>query len=1112
MMDQKKKSGRVPRWLTAGLVFWFFAAFCDGTSPIANAQVQLSPIHDFVYSANGSAASGSILVSWPAFTTISGQTVPKGTTSVTLATGGRLDLSLAPNTGATPAGTYYTVIYHLDDGSTSREYWSVPLSSSPLTLGSVRTSTLPSSVAMQTASKQYVDQAISRAALGELPQDVSAYVLKSGDTMSGPLTLPSDPSSALQATTKSYVDASTGAVQAGLAQKLSKSPQSTQTVIQPAGTQLEVNNLNGDLYAKQYQSQGGNDGIANALTSRDCSAGCSVVAEPTYTGIEDFTLQANRSHLTDRRGGALNESFFNPHNPQQSRVQGQTINLFETESAQSNLATSHNSMEVEGLTVNLNALGGGNNVYPQNSQSPIPYFKTTYGATQTEGYNTTQGQHVLDNHKQNCYAVGDCLLGSQYLFSSGGYRDNSDEGTHPFDIQIAEHTSLFSGTCSTGCTVGSTQLQVAATSDPGTQGDGRFLIDKAPAKTISSGSLISGSISGPHASVQFSGSAFPVSTFFFLDSTAPAQSNTIAPGTVTVTIRTSSIPAGYSTNTASAPAANGIACIADSYGGSAPDDFETANYSIVDGTHIKLTLLKPHNSGATVAMGGLCGYGIEQTIDTVGKLRQVFPVIGSMSSTSLYYSGLNTKVLGFTNSTSGYANVQGSISTLQRSGNVVTVTVSGPLPVNVNGLSMTVAGVSDASFNGIFNVTTIASNQFTYTQAGANSSSTGGTISLVTGNYALYPMAEVISVFNASTKAVDGFMGLAPNNVSWAQGDPVEQPHYFQSAVAADTTYVTQYLPRPTQPQNAGISYNGVTGAYLQGWVIRNNTPPNTYYGNGGTHLAPDQAIGIQGPWLNAMDIQAGENSGIVMRCNSHGCNRWDSSYNLFALQSSAYYDYLNFAPSTSTLTFNMRGTQYSISPTSLTAGTINAGTVNATRINGLQTATSSAVGGVTLGPSATSAALANVASTGNASDLVGLARSATVDTTNAANITSGTLDPARFPPGSLGGTCASNVAFTATPTFTMNCSNQTFHIPLIGNVTGETFTGLSSGQRITLIFQTGSTPGYTIQWSSSVHGGFLTSSTSSAASYTQAGKYFVQQLVVDTDGVTLLNPGAINE
>jgi len=93
-----------------------------------------------------------------------------------------------------------------------------------------------------------------------------------------------------------------------------------------------------------------------------------------------------------------------------------------------------------------------------------------------------------------------------------------------------------------------------------------------------------------------------------------------------------------------------------------------------------------------------------------------------------------------------------------------------------------------------------------------------------------------------------------------------------------------------------------------------------------------------------------------------------------------------------------------------------------------------------------------------------------------------------------------------------VTCANQTFHMPLTGNVSSESFTGLSAGQHITLVFQVGSTAGFTVAWSSQVHGGFVTSSTNGAAGYTQAGKYLVQQLVVDTDGTTLLNPGAVNE
>ncbi len=63
---------------------------------------------------------------------------------------------------------------------------------------------------MQTVSKTYVDTAIAAAELGH-PLDASTpYVMKTGDTMTGPLILPGDPVTPLQAADKNYVDAQSG--------------------------------------------------------------------------------------------------------------------------------------------------------------------------------------------------------------------------------------------------------------------------------------------------------------------------------------------------------------------------------------------------------------------------------------------------------------------------------------------------------------------------------------------------------------------------------------------------------------------------------------------------------------------------------------------------------------------------------------------------------------------------------------------------------------------------------------------------------------------------------------------------------------------------------------
>ena len=194
-----------------------------------------------------------------------------------------------------------------------------------------------------------------------------------------------------------------------------------------------------------------------------------------------------------------------------------------------------------------------------------------------------------------------------------------------------------------------------------------------------------------------------------------------------------------------------------------------APYTVVDGTHLQMALNKPHQSLATLAFGGLCGYGLSRPLTPPATSVSSSLWWGSNSATSLYYAGGTTPVVGMMNQTSGYINVSASIASAARSGNVVTVTTTGNLPENINGLTATVAGVADSSYNGSFIVTTTGLNSFTFAQIGANSSSSGGTVAVLSGGFALYPMAEVLSVFDPATKTVDGQMTLAPNSV------PLEQ-------------------------------------------------------------------------------------------------------------------------------------------------------------------------------------------------------------------------------------------------------------------------------------------------------------------------------------------------
>jgi hypothetical protein len=904
------------------------------------AQVATTQVADTIYHADGTVATGTVLISWPAFTTSNGDSVPGGSTSAVIAAGGALSVQLIPNAGSTPIGSYYTAVFHLDDSSVSRQYWVVPVSLAAVKISTIESAVLPTTVAMQTVSKSYVDTAIAAAVTGH-PLDSTPYVLKAGDTMTGPLVLPADPVSATQAADKNYVDESFAATTSGLGQKVSTLPSTTQVVVQPAGTQLDVNDLNGVEYASQYVNGRGSNGIANALAGPGCTNGCEVQAEQDYSNESYSTASFNsQTHLKDARGGRQVDSYKNPLDVVNHGLStAQTIDDVSTQSEASLLQQTGNHIPgAMGVVITQEGLAGGSNLFPESIDSPVPYFKMGYSALTVNGTYNTQGQHVLVPEQSNCFGVGDCLAGSRFIYASGGFRDSADEGAHLFDLQAYEDSRVFVGTCTSGCTTGSTTVMIAQNSGGGTQGDGRFLIDTNPAKTITSAStggvIVGGTNGGPHAVAQFSGTNLPLSVFLSTGQVIPSQANNMAPGVVTLAIATSGMPTGYAASTAAISASSGLACVVDQIASYAPHNYEMAPYTIVDATHLQMTLSKPHQIMATLAFGGLCGYGLEQTVDTANGIRQLFPVVGAYSATGLYYAGGLTPVVGVMNSTSGFVNLSAVIASASRTGNVVTMTTTGNVP-NVSGLSVTIAGVADSSYNGNYGVTTTGGNTFTYAQSGANSSSTGGSISILTGGFVLYPMAEVLSVFDQAAESVDGQMTLAPNNVAWAANDPVEEPHYYQENVAADTEYVGQTVPRPLTAERAGLQYQQNNGPGLTGWSIANAAPTQNYLGYGGTHSVPTAAYEALGIWQRTMNLTAGEQAVFTVNCNLHGCGNWNSGYNLFELASSVGGDIVSYSPTLSSLTVNMRGTPYSFGPQAFTAGTVDAGTLNATTING---------------------------------------------------------------------------------------------------------------------------------------------------------------------------------
>ena len=213
MLDGRRRpEGRLFFGLvTVLLVWWGVLATTGALVGTANAAdggaLATTRVSDTVFRGDGTPASGTVLISWPAFTTSDAKPVAAGTKSVTLGSGGSLAVDLVPNSGATPGGSYYQVVFQLDS-VVRTEYWLVS-SSSPTTISAVR-ATPGSGTAAPLASRQYVDDAIAvnKAYVDSAVANVGSgsYVSKNGDAMSGPLSLPSDPSAPTQAATKHYID------------------------------------------------------------------------------------------------------------------------------------------------------------------------------------------------------------------------------------------------------------------------------------------------------------------------------------------------------------------------------------------------------------------------------------------------------------------------------------------------------------------------------------------------------------------------------------------------------------------------------------------------------------------------------------------------------------------------------------------------------------------------------------------------------------------------------------------------------------------------------------------------------------------------------------------
>ena len=186
-------------WLRAWLRAATVALVCLAAAAALGQAPSTTTVTGTVYLANGLPGAGTLVLSWPSFTTAAGQLVVADSTTVTIPSDGFVSVNLVANQGSTPAGEYYTAVFYMSDGSTHTQYWVVPAAASA-TLAAVQSQVMPAAQALQAVSKAYVDEAIAELA--------GSGITSSGGSLTGPLYLNGDPTVPLQAADKHYVDTS----------------------------------------------------------------------------------------------------------------------------------------------------------------------------------------------------------------------------------------------------------------------------------------------------------------------------------------------------------------------------------------------------------------------------------------------------------------------------------------------------------------------------------------------------------------------------------------------------------------------------------------------------------------------------------------------------------------------------------------------------------------------------------------------------------------------------------------------------------------------------------------------------------------------------------------
>ncbi len=412
-------------------------------------------------------------------------------------------------------------------------------------------------------------------------------------------------------------------------------------------------------------------------------------------------------------------------------------------------------------------------------------------------YTGMRGIHQVRGGQLYKHGVGDCSGLYMYVRSDGGISAQSDEGVNGITAQAIENEGYFHGHVVSTTGTGDRAPVLAFDSGNNWTTDGAFMLNISKI-------AIGGRLTGPSAATTYTTFAGP---------------QVLLPYHLPVNITFGTLP------------------VSDAIGvvlGAIPNNDTTADRPVSTGLVVQLVQIggvyKPFTVGGHVSVAGT-SYPEQSFITAVGAVSGT-----KTQSITLALRNPNAQAIIFQGGIAGtYLSLEADLPYGSRTSYFAFGSLTG---------TDLIYGFTPFA-NMANGIVPKPDSEAATTDGGANA------------QFYLVPGAEVVR--NNTDWSFD--CTLEPNNVAWAPGDLVENPHYPAYSGGPAFFVMEQTTPSFGGAETCALSVlmegNGIGGPGTSGMLIRNNRSPSHYKGHGGFCTAPDFIKGV-GSFGHGMSFTSG--------------------------------------------------------------------------------------------------------------------------------------------------------------------------------------------------------------------------------------------------------------